>query len=117
MRLAVFLGLARRFDGMDLRASTAARNAAWVPQDVNAEILARQPQKVRVLAIRQARGGLIGKLIIPTLAGVPVAVEQHGDRVRIVIRMARGMETTSTSTTAEGERDPWPTRVSSGWPS
>lgn len=65
----------------------------WVPQDVNAEILARQPQNVRVLAIREARGGLIGKLIVPMLAGVPVAVEQHGDRVRLVIQMARGMET------------------------
>src|SRR6185503_13017692 len=25
--------------------------------------------------------------------GIPVAVEQHGDRVRLVIQMARGMET------------------------
>ena len=65
----------------------------WVPQDANAEILARQPQNVRVLAIRAARGGLIGKLIVPMLAGVPVAVEQHGDRVRLAWegRPARGL--------------------------
>jgi alpha-galactosidase len=65
----------------------------WVPEAVNAEILAHQPQNVRVVAIREARGGLIGKLIVPTLAGIPVAVEQRGDRVRLAIQMARGMET------------------------
>lgn len=65
----------------------------WVPQELNAEILAQQPQNVRLLAIREVRGGLIGKLVAPTLMGVPVAVEQHGDRVRLVIQMARGMET------------------------
>ncbi len=65
----------------------------WVPQDVNAEILASQPQNVRVLVVREAGGTLIGRLIIPTLAGVPVAVTQHGDRVRLGIQQARGMET------------------------
>ncbi len=65
----------------------------WVPQEVTADILTRQPQNVRVLTIREARGGLIGKLIVPSLAGVPVAVEQHGDHVRLAIQMARGMET------------------------
>jgi alpha-galactosidase len=64
----------------------------WVPQDLTAEILAHQPQNVRVLAIREAHAGLIGKLIVPTLTGIPVAVEQHGDRVRLAIQMARGME-------------------------
>ena len=74
--------------------AAAAQEVAgtWVPQDVSAEILARQPQNVRVLAIREARGGLIGKLVVPTLVGFPVAVEQHGDRVRLAIQMARGME-------------------------
>jgi len=65
----------------------------WVPQGVNADILAQQPQNVRTLTIREARGGLIGKLVVPTLVGVPVAVEQHGDQIRLVIQMARGMET------------------------
>jgi alpha-galactosidase len=73
----------------------------WVPQDLNPEILARQPQNVRVLAIRETGSGLVGKLIVPTLAGVPVAVEQHGDRVRLVIQMARGMETLEGTLTAE----------------
>jgi len=59
---------------------------------VNAEILAGQPQNVRVLSIRESRGGLIGKLTVPTLTGLPVAVEQHGDRVRLAVQMARGME-------------------------
>ncbi len=65
----------------------------WVPQDVDAEILGREPQHVRVLSIREAHGGLIGRLIVPTLVGIPVAVEQHGDHVRLVLQMARGMET------------------------
>jgi alpha-galactosidase len=65
----------------------------WVPQEVTPEILAGQPQNVRVLAIQRAPGGLIGKLIVPTLAGVPIAVEQHGDRIRLVMQMARGMAT------------------------
>jgi alpha-galactosidase len=65
----------------------------WVPEGLTPEILTRQPQKVRVLVIREAPGGLIGKVVIPALAGVPVAVEQHGDRVRLTMQMARGMET------------------------
>ncbi len=65
----------------------------WVPQGVTVEMLTRQPQSVQLLAIREARGGLTGKIIVPTLAGMPVAVERHGDRVRLIIQMARGMET------------------------
>ncbi len=65
----------------------------WVPQQLTAEILTHQPRNVRVLVIRETGDTLTGKLIVPTLAGVPVAVEQHGDRIRLAIRMARGMET------------------------
>jgi alpha-galactosidase len=81
--------------------ATVARAAAadelvgtWVPQDATAEILERQPQSVRVLVIKEApRGGLIGKLLIPTAAGLPVAVQRDGERIRLVVQMARGMET------------------------
>jgi alpha-galactosidase len=65
----------------------------WIPENVTAEILTQQPQKVRILTIRATPEGLVGRILIPTLAGVPVAVEQHGDQVRLVIRQARGMET------------------------
>jgi hypothetical protein len=65
----------------------------WVPVDLKAEILARRPGSVRLLVIRTGSDGLIVKVVIPTLSGAPVAVEQHGDRVRLTIRMARGMET------------------------
>jgi len=65
----------------------------WVPQDVSADILTRQPQRVRVLSIREVEGGLIGKLIVPGSVGVPVAVERQGDHARLRIQMARGMET------------------------
>jgi alpha-galactosidase len=65
----------------------------WVPQEVTAEILGQQPQNVRVLFIREAPAGLTGKLIAPTLVGIPVSVEPRGDRARLTIQMARGMET------------------------
>ncbi|MEO6028208.1 MAG: glycoside hydrolase family 27 protein, partial [Candidatus Binatia bacterium] len=47
----------------------------------------------RVLVVREVDGGLTGKVLVPTLAGVPVRVEREGDRVRLAISMARGMET------------------------
>ena len=72
----------------------------WVPQAVNTEILERQPQNVRVLVIKQGNAGLTGKFLAPTLMGLPVSVEQHADRVRLTIRMARGMETTLEGTLA-----------------
>jgi len=74
-------------------AQELAITGTWVPQEMTADVLAHQPQNVRVLTVREARGGLIGKLIVPGLAGIPVAVEQNGDRIRLVIQIARGMET------------------------
>src|SRR5215203_2213279 len=65
----------------------------WVPVELTPDLLTREPGKVRVLVVRETAGVLTGKVIIPTLAGIPVTVEEQGDRVRLVITMARGMET------------------------
>jgi alpha-galactosidase len=94
-----------------LLVTCAARAAAasdglvgtWVPRELTPEALTRQPERVRILTIRATPGGLVGKVIIPTLAGVPVAVEREGDRVRLVITMARGMRTPLDATLAGGD--------------
>ncbi len=72
----------------------------WVPQELTADILTHQPDKVRVLTIHEAAGGLVGKLVVPGLAGVPVAIERDGDHMRLRIVMARGMETALEATLA-----------------
>ncbi len=75
----------------------------WVPEQVTPGILASQPQRVRVIEIRPQDGGLAGTLFAPTLAGFPLLVERHGDQVRLVMRMARGMDTPYDAT-LEGDR-------------
>ena len=65
----------------------------WIPVELTADALNQQPQNARVLAIRREGGAFVGRLIIPTQGGLPLAVEQSGDRVHLVISMARGMET------------------------
>jgi len=75
------------------RAQDLALTGTWVPDGVTADILEHQPTHVRVLVIRESGGGLVGKLLVPTAGGMPVAVEQHGDHAGLVIQMARGMET------------------------
>jgi alpha-galactosidase len=84
-------------------AQELALTGMWVPDGLTPEILERQPTHVRVLAIRASDAGLVGKLLVPTAGGMPVAVEQHGDRARLVIQMARGMETPLEATLA-GDR-------------
>jgi alpha-galactosidase len=71
-----------------------------VPQELTADILTQHPDKVRVLTIHEAAGGLVGKLLVPGLAGVPVAIEREGDHLRLRIQMARGMETPLEATLA-----------------
>jgi len=76
----------------------------WVPQDLTMEILASAPQNVRVLVFKEkARGALTGKLLVPGLAGMPIAVQRDGPRIRLVLQMARGMETPLDATVA-GDR-------------
>jgi len=75
----------------------------WVPEGLTPEILTAQPQNVRVLSIRETRDGLVGKVLIPALAGVPVAVERHDGRIRLVIQQARGMDSPLDATLA-GDR-------------
>ncbi len=65
----------------------------WVAADLTPATLSGQPQSVRVLVIRKTAAGFAGKLVIPGLAGVPIAVEPQGERVRLTITMARGMNT------------------------
>jgi alpha-galactosidase len=85
-----------------LAETVAAQDLAgtWIPRGLNADFLASQPQKVQVLVIRKTGTGLIGKVLMPTLMGSPVAVEQQGERVRLAIQMARGMETPLEGTLA-----------------
>jgi alpha-galactosidase len=64
----------------------------WVPDAVTPDILTSQPQNVRVLVIREAPTGLIGRVLIPGLAGIPIAVQRESDHIRLVIQQARGME-------------------------
>ena len=80
---------------LTLPVTTAAQDVTgtWVPPELTVSILTSQPQNVRLLVVRKGDAGLIGKLLVPTAAGVPVAVQQQGDRVRLAIQMARGMET------------------------
>lgn len=75
----------------------------WVPEQVSPGILASQPARVRVLDIRETGGVLGGRLFAPTLAGFPLMVERQGDRIRLVMRMARGMDTPYDAT-LDGER-------------
>lgn len=65
----------------------------WIPEGLGPALLREQPAKVRVLIFREGPSGTIGKLLVPTLTGVPVFVERTGDRYRLALRMARGMET------------------------
>ena len=76
----------------------------WIPQDATAEILEREPGRVRVLVIRQGAGGeLSGRLLIPTLAGMPISVRREGDRVQLALQMARGMEQPFAATMRDGQ--------------
>jgi len=75
----------------------------WVPEQVTPGILASQPQRVRIVEIRAADGGFTAKLFAPTLAGFPLVVERQGDRLRLVMHMARGMDTPYDATLA-GDR-------------
>ena len=75
----------------------------WIPEDATLEILEREPSRVRLLVIEQrASGVLSAKLVVPTLAGVPVSVRRDGDRVRLALRMARGMEQPFEATLRDG---------------
>jgi len=65
----------------------------WVPDGITPDLLEQQPTHVRVLVVRESGSGLVGKLLVPTAGGMPVALTQQGDRGSLVIQMARGMET------------------------
>ena len=65
----------------------------WVQPDFSAAALARQPQRLRVLIVRETPSGMRAKLLVPTISGVPLAVEPRSSGWRLVMRMARGMET------------------------
>lgn len=84
-------------------ANTDELTGIWVPEQVSPGILASQPARVRVLDIREMGAGLNGRLFAPTLAGFPLIVERQGDRIRLVMRMARGMDTPYDAT-LEGDR-------------
>src|SRR6185369_222449 len=88
-----------------LAAPVAADELAgtWVAQDLTVEMLTRQPERIRVLVIRDGRSGLVGRLLVPTLAGVPMTIERQGDRLRLVLSIARGMATPFDATLA-GDR-------------
>jgi len=76
----------------------------WVPQELTPELLTRQPGNVRVLVFKEdPHGALVGKLLVPALAGVPVAVRRDGDHFRLALTMARGMET-PLDATLSGDR-------------
>lgn len=65
----------------------------WIPQDATPAILEHEPQRVRLLVFSEGPGGdLRGRMLIPTLMGVPVAAKRAGDRIQFTIGMARGME-------------------------
>jgi alpha-galactosidase len=81
-------------------AAAAEPTGTWVPQGLTVDVLTRQPERIRILVISAAPEGLVGKVLIPTLAGVPVAVTRDGDRLHLVMRMARGMETPLEATLA-----------------
>ena len=70
----------------------------WIPEELGPALLREQPAKARVLIFRDGPNGIIGKLLVPTLTGVPVFVERTGDRYRLALRMARGMETVFEAT-------------------
>jgi alpha-galactosidase len=89
--------------GLSIVAAADDLAGVWVPEQVTPGILASQPQRVRILDIRAAGGGFTGKLFAPSLAGFPLVVEREGDRVRLVMRMARGMDTPYDAT-LEGDR-------------
>lgn len=75
----------------------------WVPQDATPEILEREPGRVRMLVVKQdAKGQLFAKLVVPTLAGMPIAVRREGDRMRFSLQMARGMEQQFEARLADG---------------
>lgn len=75
-------------------AATDGLVGTWVPQGVDAEIIAREARNLRVLVVEQAPGGrLTGNLLVPTVFGMPVAITRDGERVQLVLQMARGMET------------------------
>jgi alpha-galactosidase len=65
----------------------------WLPDDATTAILEQEPARVRLLVVKQsADGTLVAKLVVPTLAGMPIAVRRDGDAVHFSLRMARGME-------------------------
>jgi alpha-galactosidase len=75
----------------------------WIPQDAPPGILEQQPQSVRVLVIKQGSGGqLVGKILVPGLAGMPIAVRREGDRIHLTLQMARGMEQSFEATLSDG---------------
>ena len=75
----------------------------WIPEDATFEILEREPGRVRLLVIKEsASGELTGKLVVPTLAGVPVSVQREGNHLRLALRMARGMEQPFAATLRDG---------------
>lgn len=87
------VGLARMAAADDLAGT-------WVPEEVTPALLEQHPERARVLVFRDGPDGTIGKLLVPTSAGVPVVVERTGDRIRLALRMARGMESAFEATLA-----------------
>ena len=72
----------------------AGLEGTWVRDDLDAATLEAQPAKEQILVVRKKGDKLAGKLVVPTLVGVPVTIEpQPGDTFRFTITMARGMET------------------------
>jgi alpha-galactosidase len=75
----------------------------WLPQDATPEILEREPGRLRVLVVKQsAAGELVAKLVVPTLAGMPISVRREGGRIRFVLQMARGMDQPFEARLADG---------------
>jgi len=75
----------------------------WIPDAASAELLESAPGRVRVVVIEPGDGGaLSGKLLIPSLAGMPLSVRREDGRVRLVLQMARGMETPFEATLRDG---------------
>jgi alpha-galactosidase len=85
--VAALLTLARAAVASDLAGT-------WLAQDLTADALAQQPQRVQILVLRDGpRGDLVGKLLIPTVTAVPLTGRRDGDHVQLVLTMARGMDT------------------------
>jgi alpha-galactosidase len=89
--LALAVSLA---SGLSAKAATDPLVGTWVPQGVDAQILAREAKSLRVLVVEQGPGDrLTGNLLVPTVFGMPVAISRDGERVGLTLQMARGMET------------------------